>query len=131
MAVRPLIAPYQVITDGNMSASTITSSVTVLQQTSMVSYGYSWTGTSPVGTITVQVSNDYSKNADGSVRNAGTWNNVFFSVSGSIVSSAPVSGNTGNGLIDIGPTGAYAIRTVYTKTSGIGTLQATIAGKVT
>ena len=96
----------------------------------MISYSYSWSGTSPVGAISVQVSNDYSIDAQGRVSNSGTWNTVFFmDTNGNIVTSFSVTGNTGSGLLDI-ETSAYAIRTLYTRTSGTGTLQATVNGKV-
>ncbi len=90
----------------------------------MLSYAVSWVGSSPVGAMSVQVSNDFSINVDGSVRNAGTWNTLPISP------AATVSGSTGNGFIDIGATGAYAIRLVYTRTSGTGTMQAQINAKV-
>ena len=123
MASRPVIPPYQVITDGDMSGN-ITSEVTVITNISMVSYAVSWSGSSPVGTFSVEVSNDYEKNAAGGVANAGTWTALTLSASPS------VSGNTGNGFIDLGRISAYAVRLKYTRTSGSGTLQATVAGKV-
>lgn len=130
MSTRPHLAPYQVITNGDMSLTSITSSVTIIQKISMLSYSYSWAGTTPVGTIIVQVSNDYSLNADGTVHNSGTWNTLTLNVGGTPATSIAVSGNTGTGFVDIDQLGAYAIRTVYTKGSGIGTLQAYINGKV-
>lgn len=129
MAFRPEIRPLPVITNGNMSGN-ITSLPTIVQKISMLSFGYSWAGTSPVGAISIQVSNDYSIDATGKTSNAGTWNTITFTSSGSSVTSVPVSGNTGNGFIDIFQTGTYAIRTVYTFTSGTGTLQAILNGKV-
>lgn len=129
MAFRPEIRPYPVIEDGDMSSS-ITSDVTIIQKISMLSYSYSWTGSSPSGSISIQVSNDFELNPDGTVKNSGTWNTITFLSSGSAVSSVAVSGNTGNGFIDLFQTGAYAIRTVYTRVSGSGTLQALINGKV-
>lgn len=118
------------VVSGDMSAATITSNPTVLQSLTVGSYTYSWVGTAPVGTVAVQISNDYSLNPNGTVNNAGTWTTIFFTLNGSsVVSSAPVSGGTGNGIIEW-TTGAYAIRTVYTKTSGTGTLQAIVNGKV-
>lgn len=129
MAFRPEIKPYQVITSGNMAGS-LTSLVTIIQKISMLSYAYSWTGTSPSGSISIQVSDDYSIDATGVVANTGTWNAITFLSGGSLVTSAAVSGNTGNGFIDIFQTGAYAIRTIYTRVSGTGTLQAYINGKV-
>lgn len=89
-----------------------------------MSYSYTWVGTAPVGTVSVQVSDDYSQNSDGSVNNAGTWNNLPLSI------TPAVSGNTGNGLIDIDQLGVYAIRTVYTPVSGTGVLNVMYKGKV-
>lgn len=119
---RPILSPFPVITDGDMSGD-ITSAVTIVQNTSRITYDISWAGTAPVGTMSVQVSDTYTQNADGSTRNAGNWTTL-------ILSEVPsVSGNTGNGFIDI-QTGAYAIRLVYNFTSGTGLMQATISGKV-
>lgn len=129
MAFRPEIRPYAVIKDGSMATS-LTSVVTIIQKISMLSYAYSWSGTSPSGSVSVQVSDDYSIDATGQVANAGTWNSITFLSSGSLTTSAAISGNTGNGYIDIFQTGAYAIRTIYTRVSGTGTLQVTINGKV-
>lgn len=129
MSIRPEIKPYPVILNGSM-AGNITSSVTIIQKLSMISYGLSWIGTTPVGTIQVQVSNDYSIDATGETANAGTWNAITFSSAGLLVSSIPITGNTGNGFIDIDQIAAYAIRVVYTRTSGTGTLQCVLNAKV-
>lgn len=91
----------------------------------MISYDISWTGTSPVGAMTVQISNTYSVNADGSVKNAGNWTTLVLSAATS------VTGNTGNGFIDIDATGAYAMRLIYTRGSGSGTMNAMICAKGT
>lgn len=123
MSSRPQFNPYPVIANGDMS-TTLTSVVTIIQKLSEISYSYSWVGTAPVGNVTVQVSNDFSQNSDGTIRNAGTWNTLPLNA------STAVSGNTGVGFIDITATGAYAIRTIYTPTSGTGTLNAIIAAKV-
>lgn len=89
----------------------------------MLSYEVTWSGSTPVGTMDVQVSNDYSINSDGSVRNAGHWVTIPSL-------STAITGNSGEGLFDIVQTGAYAIRLMYTPTSGTGTLQAFLNGKV-
>lgn len=123
MASRPIFTPFSVITNATMAAS-ITSAVTIIQNLSMISYDISWTGSTPVGVMSVQVSNTYSQNGDGTVRNAGNWTTLT-------LSDAPsVSGNTGNGGIDVDATGFYAIRLKYTRTSGTGTMNATINAKV-
>lgn len=123
MASRPIFSPFSVITNGDMSANII-SAVTIIQNLSMISYDVSWVGSTPVGVMSVQVSNTYSQNADGTVRNAGNWTTLAL--------NAPtnVTGNTGNGFIEVDITGAFAVRLVYTWTSGTGTMNATINGKV-
>ncbi len=123
MSSRPQFSPHSVITNGNMAGS-LTSEVTIVQKLSMISYDISWAGTSPVGAMSIQVSNTFTQNGDGSVRTAGNWTTLVLS------STTNVSGNTGNGFIDVDATGAYAIRLVYTRTSGTGTLNATISAKV-
>lgn len=128
MSSRPQLNPQSVITNGAMSGN-LTSLVTIIQKVSMFSYSVAWSGSSPSGSIAVQVSNDYSENAAGAVANAGTWNSLTFENNGSTTSSITVSGNTGNAMIDILQTGTYAVRLVYTAVSGTGSLNAVIAGK--
>jgi len=123
MASRPIFTPYLVIDSGDMSGN-ITSKVTVIQNLSMLSYDISWSGSTPVGVMSVQFSNSYSQNADGSVRNAGNWTTITLN------NPSNVSGNTGNGMIDIDATGAFAMRLVYTRASGTGTMNAVVNGKV-
>lgn len=129
MSSRPQFNPYPAILDGDMSDD-ITSDVTVIQKLSMISYSLSWEGSTPIGSVSVEVSNDYSQNGDGSVRNAGTWNAVPLSSSGGISTSISITGNSGNGFIDIDVHAGYAMRLVYTRSSGTGTLQAIINAKV-
>lgn len=123
MASRPILSPHDVIVNGDMSADII-SDITVIQTNSQISYDISWSGTTPVGTLSVQVSNTYEQNSDGSLRSVGNWVDLPLSTTPS------VSGDTGNGFIDILVSSAYAIRLMYTSTSGTGLMQATICGKV-
>lgn len=130
MSTRTNLRPQAVITAVSM-ASNITSAVTILQSMSIANYAVSWIGTTPVGTLSVQASDDYAATPDGrNVLNAGTWNTVPLLLAGALVTSIPISGNTGNGMIDLDGLGAYAVRLVYTAGSGTGTLTATINGKV-
>lgn len=129
MSTRTSLRPYLVITGGSMSGN-ITSDVTILQSITAISYALNWAGTSPVGTVSVQVSNDYSLDGSGQVLNTGTWTTLTLAYNGSATTTIPISGNTGNGFIDIEKTAAYAVRLIYTFTSGSGLLSATICGKV-
>jgi hypothetical protein len=126
MASRPIFSPYQVIINGDMSQSTVTSAVTIIQNLSQIGYDISWAGGSgaTAGTFAVQVSNTYSQKADGTVANAGNWTTLT-------LSNVPtVSSSSGNGYIDIDAISAFAMRLVYTRSGGAGTLQATVCGKV-
>ena len=124
MSSRPQFSPHSVITNGSM-AGNLTSEVTIIQKLSMISYDITWTaGATPVGTITVEVSNTYKQDTSGVVVNAGSWTTLTLSA------TTTVSGNTGNGFIDIDVTAAYAVRLKYNSTSGSGTLNVTISGKV-
>ncbi len=96
----------------------------------MISYQLVWAGTTPIGAASVEVSNDFSLNPDGTIKVAGTWTTMPFNLNGTTVTSIPITGNSGSGFIDIDATGAYAMRLVYTATSGVGTLAVTINAKV-
>lgn len=134
MSTRTNLRPQAVIggnsgVSGSM-ATNITSMATVLQSLTSGSYAFSWSGTSPVGTVSFQVSDDYSLDPKGQVLNAGTWNTAPVSVAGTSVTTIPITGNTGNGYLEVLGTGAYASRVIYTAGSGTGTLTVTVVGKV-
>lgn len=123
LSSRPQFTPYPAITAGDMSGN-ITSKVTVIQKLSLISYSASWSGTSPVGELIAEVSNDYTQDGQGVAQNAGTWNILPLDV------PALVSGNTGNGFIDIELNSGYALRIRYARTSGTGSLQVIVNAKV-
>jgi len=127
MSSRTTLRPNPVIVNGDMSGN-ITSAPTVLQSMTIASYAYSWVGTVPVGAISIEVSNDYAINGN-VVINPGTWVVVPISSGGVSANSVPLTGNSGEGYIE-GASGAYAVRTKYSFTSGIGTLQVVFVGKV-
>lgn len=129
MSTRTNLRPQIVIDAGDMSGSLI-SAPTILQSLTMGSYAFKWAGTTPVGTISLQISDDYSLEPNGQVNNPGTWNTAPVSVGGTTVTVIPVSGNTGNGYIEILGTGGYAVRVIYTAMSGTGSLTAEVNGKV-
>lgn len=129
MSTRPQLSQIPVITNGDMSGS-LTGKPSIVDKLSMMSYSFSWSGTSPVGTVSIQVSNDYALGANGQVSNAGTWSTLALQYNGSTVSTIAITGNTGNGLVDIFQTGAYAIRPIYTFGSGVGSLQVVFNAKV-
>ena len=136
MSTRTSLRPQGVIpspqgspANGASMAADITSAPTLLQSLTMVNYQVAWTGSTPVGTLAVQASNDYTVNPEGGVT-GGTWINVPLDLAGVSVTSIPITGNTGNGMIDIDGIAAGAIRLFYDRTSGTGTLSATVTAKV-
>jgi len=136
MSTRTNIRPQQVIpsaqgtpASGNSMATDIVSAPTVLQSVTVLNYGVSWSGTTPVGAINIEASNDFTVNPVGGV-SGGTWNVLPLSLNGQTVFTIPVTGNSGNGMIDVDTLGAGAVRLRYTATSGTGNLIATVAGKV-
>mgnify|MGYP003329372866 CR=1 FL=1 len=130
MSTRMTLRPQSVISNGDMSGNLV-SDPTILQALTIGTYTFEWAGASPVGTIQFQVSNNYSLNQNGTVKNPGTWvtGYVFDPSTQSWINQIPVSGNTGEGVIEFS-SGAYAVRVIYTATSGTGALQAVINGKV-
>lgn len=128
MSTRPNIAPQPVITNGSM-ATNLTSKPTILLNLSMLAYQAKWTGTSPVGTVSLQGSEDYALNPDGTVANAGTWTTLTVTYNGSSVTTVPVTGNTGSGIVEV-TTSIFALRLIYTAGSGTGTLNVTMSSKV-
>ena len=115
--------------NGNSMAGNITSQASITTVMGRLSYQVVWSGTSPVGTVSIQGSNDYVLSSTGEVLNAGNWDTLTVEYLGSPVQSIPVTGNTGSGLIDLTTTGIYATRLVYTATSGVGSLTVTVFGK--
>ncbi len=130
MSTRTTLRPTTVISGASMAAN-ITSSPTILQSLTGVSYTVSWTGTSPVGTLAVQVCNDCTVETNGTVI-GGTWTSLPLQQqpSGTVSQTIAISGNTGSGQIEIDTIKAHAIQLLYTAASGTGTLTAVVTGKV-
>lgn len=131
MSTKTSLPPQVVINAASMAAN-ITSSPTILNSMTVAGYYVTWTGSTPVGTLSVEASGDYKLNPDGTVANAGTWNALVLSVGVPPTASTTiaVSGNTGKEFIDLTKTGAWAVRLIYTFGSGTGSLTALMNAKV-
>ena len=123
--LRPVVLPTI-----DMSQSSTNSSATVLQSMTLISYEVSWSGSTPTGTLALQISNSYSLEPNGTVNATGTWTTVPMDVNGAYATSIAISGNTGNGIIDVALIAGYASRLVYTRSGGSGTMTITVVGKV-
>lgn len=122
MSSRPELKAFPVITAASMGADVI-SPPSNINQITYVGYTVSWTGT-PTGSFSVEVCNDAVYLPNGQyVAGTGTW------VALTLSSSVSASGSAGSAFIDIDGVSAAFIRLHYTRSSGTGTLNATVAGK--
>lgn len=103
----------QIITNGDMS-SNIISTATDLNKTNTRSFSiqFNFTGTSPVGIVYIEGSNDQG--------------NTYTQISDSI---SPITGNSGSCLINVEFPAYELVRLQYIRTSGIGTVNCFINGK--
>lgn len=129
MSDRPFIAPNlnkPVINAGDMSGS-LTSLISIIQRLPGISYDIAWLGT-PTGTFQVQLSNTVTLNPDGTAASAGNWTTL---PSSAFAGTYPVpSGSAGSGFLDVVGTEAYAVRILYTRSSGSGSLTIVPCAKV-
>jgi hypothetical protein len=100
------------ISNGDMSGD-ITSPATAISYLDNVGIQVSWTGTAPVGVINVQASND----------SGATWTDMSFTP------SPAVSGASGSILLSATGVPYTDLRVQYIRTSGTGTLKASISAK--
>jgi len=121
---KQVFKPFKVITDGNMSLSSITSQYTNIQGLDNVGYQVNFTGT-PTGTFSVEISMDYQpgNGPNAEPANAGNW------ISLPLVPAIIAAGSPDIAYIDLNQLSAPWIRLIYTKTSGTGTLQAYVVAK--
>lgn len=101
----------------------VTSSVTNIQFLDNIAYQVNFTGT-PVGTFSVEVSVDHAQDSQGNVTVTGTWNALTLSP------TPAASGAAGSAYIDLNQLSAAYVRIKYTRTSGTGTLNGYITGKM-
>ncbi len=124
MARKNTLLTYKIISAAALGTASTTSAVTGIQFMDNIAMQFIWSaGSTPIGTIAIQVSLDYAQDSQGVVTNSGTWTALTISP------SLAISGNSGSLYVDLNQLGAPWVRAVYTKTSGTGTLNAYIAGK--
>ena len=103
---------YPMLDDASM-ATTQQSVATNVQLLDKASIHVSWTGTAPVGVLTVQARNGEND----------TWYDLDFGV------AMNVTGNSGDHQIIFNELPFYEIQLVYTATSGTGSIDAVILMK--
>lgn len=116
------LEPFQNIINASMTSDVI-SPVTGVKWLDNLSVQLSWTG-APVGSFTIEVSLDYLPGTGGTVLNPGTWTAL------SIVPTPAALGSADTAFIDLNNIPAPWIRVHYIFTSGTGTLNGYISGKM-
>lgn len=124
MSNRSNLPPYKVLSQGDLSQATVTTTPTDVRNQDNVMYQFNVTGAAAAGTIDIQVSNDYvpPTTPGGTPQNAGTWTSL-----GSAY-QATVAG-AGTGVIMLTQIEAPFTRALFTKTSGSGNMDAYVSGK--
>lgn len=128
MSSKEISEPFQVITNGAMTGTTvITSLPTNIKYRDSVAYQAKWTGT-PNGTFSVEGSVDYNPNLPQAQNPVGTtasatWTPITLSP------TPAATGSAGNFIINMNQLAFAWIRLVYTNTSSTGTLQAYVTAK--
>jgi hypothetical protein len=121
---KQIITSTPVITNGDMSQSSITSLYTNIQGLDNSGYHINFSG-APVGTFSVQVSGDYQpgKSPNSNPVNPGHW--ITLPLSPAITAS----GSPDSAFIDLNQLAAPWIRIIYNRTSGTGTLNVFVMAK--
>lgn len=105
-------------------AASFNGTATNIQNFDNVGIQFSWSGANPLGTINVQMSNDF----DPRFPSAATWT-LIEDDSGVAIVIAP-AGTAGTGYFDLNQLPGMWIQVVYTTTGGsVGTLTCKISAK--
>lgn len=107
------IVPGFKMFDAASLAATVTSSTSNVQNLDKASIFVEWTGSSPDGVLTLEARNSAE----------GSWYTLDFG------SSIAVSGASGSHSLVLNEIPFVEIRLIYTRTSGTGSLTATIVSK--
>ena len=128
MATKSVSIPYQIFNAAAVSGtSVVTSSVTNVLYRDSLALQFEYTG-NITGTFDVQGSIDYGQGQPQSTgwnqnNNTGTWTSVNLSP------AAVVSSGTLSILVNMNQIAFAALRTVYTNSSGTGTITGYTCGK--
>lgn len=118
MGRRNLIQPYKVFDAASMGANISQAApYTTIDQVDKIGIELEWSGTSPVGEFFVDVAYQYPNTLEFT-----TWVPLDFG------SSISISGNSGQHIITISDPPFQKMRLRYVRTSGNGTLTATLFG---
>jgi hypothetical protein len=118
-STKKLITPFRLMENASTSATITGSQVTCAHQDSAVVF-VEWSGTSHVGVLGFEF---LETDADRNSTKAPVWKAVDFG------QTIAISGNSGSHQIVFTTLPFFALRPVYTRTSGTGTITVTFAAK--
>lgn len=122
MGRKSVLEPYKVIDGGDLAAATTTSLITNVEKLDAFTYIMQWDGSSVEGSSKVQVKQVAPFRGSGVFET--DWIDLDFGA------DIEVTGDTGGHTITVRNFGFTQSRIVYTKTTGTGELNVTIAGLV-
>ncbi len=118
------LTKYQIVTAGDQSQATVASTVTTIEFMDNIGIQVNiLTGTAS-GTFDVQVSADHVE-INGNVKTIGNWISI-----GSPYTATVTSGSPANIYFDLNQLSSPYVRLLWTKSSGTGTFDAFICGKM-
>lgn len=121
---KDFLAKFQIVSAGDQSQATVASSITNISYMDNLGIQVNiLTGTAS-GTFDVQVSADHVE-VNGNVTIAGNWVSL-----GNTYQATVTSGSPANIYFDLNQLSSPFIRLLWTKTSGTGTFNAFIVGKM-
>lgn len=119
---------FKIQSAGDQSQATVTSAVTNIQGMDNIGIQINiLTGTAS-GTFDVQISADHQE-VNGNVTVAGTWNKLGSTYTLTLTSGVFADG-TASAYYDLSQLSAPFVRLLYTKSSGTGTFDSFIVGKM-
>lgn len=122
MSRKNVLLPHEIIPAGTSAATDVTSDVTNIQYLDNIGLQVDLASADLVGTLKVEVSANYQRDAQGNVLNAGTWITQ--------TSQAIAAGQPASTYFDLNQLSAPWVRLVWDRDSGTGTIAAVITGKM-
>jgi hypothetical protein len=115
---------FKIVSAGDQSLATVTSTITSIEFLDNIGIQVNiLTGTAS-GSFDVQISGDH-REVNGNVTVAGNWISL-----GSSYTATVTSGSPANIYFDLNQLSAPYVRLLYTKSSGTGTFDAFVVGKM-
>lgn len=122
------LSAFKITSAGDQSLATVTSTVINIQGLDNIGIQVNILTGTATGNFDVQVSADHVE-VNGLVSVAGIWNKIGTPYTAALTSGV-FSDSTASVYFDLNQLSSQYVRLLYTKTSGTGTYDATVVGKM-